>query len=148
MGCTHEDNCDALLTPRIYNVRAGNAAWKYILRRPGRRQLEADAFRRLEQRLLQTGSVTVTTHVNGGRPRAVRTPDNEDDTITTVSLKRQRRSRDIARELGVSQPTVLEVLHDEQYHYSRSACVSVSCKFSNSYVINALRMAFSCLIFC
>jgi hypothetical protein len=81
-------------------------------------------FRRLEQRLRETGSVTPTALVNAGRPRTVRTPANEDATIAALEREPWRSSRDIAREFGLSQPKVLEVLHDCQlhpYHYSRSA---------------------------
>jgi hypothetical protein len=77
-------------------------------------------FRRLEQRLRGT----TTALVNAGRPRTVRTPANEDDIISAVEREPWRSSRDIARELGLSQPRVLEVLHGDQlhpYHYSRSA---------------------------
>jgi hypothetical protein len=81
----------------------------------------------LEQRLRETGGVTPTALVNAGRPRTVRTPANEDAKIAAVEREPWRSSRDIARELGLSQPRVLEVLHDNQlnpYHYSRSAHVS------------------------
>jgi hypothetical protein len=45
-----------------------------LLRYPGRRHPDADMFRRLEQRLRETGSVTRSAHVNAGRSRSVRTP--------------------------------------------------------------------------
>jgi hypothetical protein len=41
-------------------------------------------FRRLEQRLRETGSVTPTALVNAGLPRTVRTPANEDAIIVAV----------------------------------------------------------------
>jgi hypothetical protein len=81
-------------------------------------------FRRLEQRLRETGRVTPTALVNAGRPWTVRTPANEDAIIAAVEREPWESSRDIARELGLPQPRVLEVLHDDQmhpYHYSRSA---------------------------
>jgi hypothetical protein len=116
-----------LLTLGACNSRAGTAAREYALRYPGQRHPDANVFRRLEQRLRVTGSVTPTALVNAGRPRTVRTPANEDVIIAAVEGEPWRSSLDIARELGLSQPRVLEVLHGDQlhpYHYSRSAHVS------------------------
>jgi hypothetical protein len=81
-------------------------------------------FRRLEQHLREIGSVTPTALVSVGLPRTARTPANEDAIITAVERELWRSSGDIARELGLSQPRVLEVLHDDQlhpYHYLQSA---------------------------
>jgi hypothetical protein len=108
-----------LLTLGACNSRAGTAARQYALRYPGRRHPDANVFRRLEQRLRETGSLTPTALVNAGRPPTVRTPANEDDTTAAVEREPWRSSRDIARELGLSQPRVFEVLHDDQvrpYH--------------------------------
>jgi hypothetical protein len=69
-------------------------------------------FRLLERRLLETGSITPTAHVNAGRPRTVRIPANDEAIIAGVERK-LRGSRDTARELGLSQPRVLEILHDD-----------------------------------
>jgi hypothetical protein len=96
------------------NSRAGTAAREYALRYPGRRHPDANVFRRLEQRFRETGSVTTTALVNSDRPRTVRTPANEDAIIAAVEREPWRSSRDIARELGLSQRRVLEVLHDDQ----------------------------------
>jgi hypothetical protein len=71
--------------------------------------------------------LTPTAHVNAGRLWIVRTPTNEDAITADVERDPWRSSRDIARELGLSQPRVPEALHGEQlhpYHYSRSAHVS------------------------
>jgi predicted Rossmann fold nucleotide-binding protein DprA/Smf involved in DNA uptake len=57
-----------------------------------------------------------------GRSRTVRTPANEDAIIAAVE-REPRSSRDIARELGQSQPRIVEVLIDHQlnpFHYSRN----------------------------
>jgi hypothetical protein len=121
---THDEYCDMLLTLGACNSRAGTAAREYALRYPGRRHPDANVFRRLEQCLRETGSVTSTALVNVGRPRTVRPPANEDAITAAVEREPWRSSRDIARELGLSQPRVLEVLHDDQlhpYHYSRGA---------------------------
>jgi hypothetical protein len=62
--------------------------------------------------------------VNAGRQRTVRTQGNEDTIVAAVEREPWRSSRDIARELRLSEPSVLEVQHDDQLrpdHYSRSA---------------------------
>jgi hypothetical protein len=113
-----------LLTLGACNSRAGTATREYALRYAGRRHPDANVFRRLEQRLRETGSVTPTALVSAGRPRTIRTPANEDAITAAVGREPWRSSRDIARESGLSQQRVLEVLHDDQlqpYHYSRSA---------------------------
>jgi hypothetical protein len=64
MEYTHDEYCDMLLTLGAYNSRAGIVAREYALRYPGRRHPDADVFRRLEQRLRETGSATPTALVN------------------------------------------------------------------------------------
>jgi hypothetical protein len=73
-----DEYCDMRETLGACNSRAGTAAQEYALRYPGRRHPDTNVFRRLEQRLLETGSVTPTTLVKAGRLRTVRTPANED----------------------------------------------------------------------
>jgi hypothetical protein len=58
------------------------------------------------------GSVAQTALVNASRPRILRTPANEDDIIAAVGREQWRRSRGIARELGLSQPRAHEVSLD------------------------------------
>jgi hypothetical protein len=156
MEYTHDEYCDMLLTLGACYSRAGTAAREYALRYPGRRHPDANVFRRLEQGLRETGSVTPTALVNAGRPRTVQTPANEDDIITVVEREPWRSSRDIARELGLSQQRVLEVLHDDQlhpYHYcGANICfqtiVLYRCNFANRYDINTLRMSSFYTTFC
>jgi hypothetical protein len=125
MKYTHDEYCDMLLTLGACNSRDDTTAWEYALRYPDRRHPDANVFRRLEQRLCETGSVIPHTALaNSGLPRTVRTPANEDAIIAALEREPWRSSRDIARELGLSQLRVLEVLHADQlhpYHYSRSA---------------------------
>jgi hypothetical protein len=61
--------------------------------------------------------------VNADRQRTVRTQGNEDTIVATVEREPWRSSRDIARELRLSEPSVLEVHHNDQLRpdYSRSA---------------------------
>jgi hypothetical protein len=84
MEYTHDEYCDMLLTLGACNSRAGTAVREYALRYPGRRHPDANVFRRLEQRLRETGSVKPTALVKAGRPRSVRTPAYEDAIISTV----------------------------------------------------------------
>jgi hypothetical protein len=91
-----------LLTLGACNSRAGTAAREYAIRYTGRRHPDANLFRRLQQRLRETGSVTPTALVNAGRPRTVRTPGNEDLIIAAVEREPWRSSRDISQELGLS----------------------------------------------
>jgi hypothetical protein len=72
MKYTHDEYCHTLLTVGACNSQAGTAARECVLRYPGRRHPHANLFRRLEQRLRETGSVTPTALVNAGRPRTVR----------------------------------------------------------------------------
>jgi hypothetical protein len=81
---THDEYCDMLLTLGACNSRAGSAAPEFALHYPCRRHPDANAFRRLEQRLRETGSVTHTALANAGRPRSVRIPPNEDAIIAAV----------------------------------------------------------------
>jgi hypothetical protein len=92
--------CDMLLIPGPCNSRAGTAAREYALRYPGRCYSDANALRRLAQRLHET---THTAHVNAGRPWTVRTPANEDATIAAVEREPWRSSSEIAKELGPAQ---------------------------------------------
>jgi hypothetical protein len=99
----HDEYCDMLLTPGTCSSRTGTAGREYPPRHPGRRHPNDNVFRRFEQRLSETGSVT---HANAG----CRKPTNENSIIT--AMKRE-----------LSQPRDLEVLQDVQlhpYHYSRS----------------------------
>jgi hypothetical protein len=99
-----------LLTLSACNSQASTAAWQYALHYPGRRHTDANVFRRLKQRLRETGGVTPMALVNAGRPRTVRTVANENAIIAAVDRELWRSSRDIARKLGLTQPKVLETL--------------------------------------
>jgi hypothetical protein len=93
MEYIHTTNTVTCYYPYVsVNSRAGTGARGYALRYPGRRRSDAIMFRRFEQRLGETGSVTFTAHVNGGRRRTVLTPANE-DAITTAAELTQYRTR-------------------------------------------------------
>jgi hypothetical protein len=119
----HDGRCGMFFTlDNVIVERAGTAALEYALGYPLRRHPETDVFRRLEQRLRERRSATPTAPVSAYRPRTVRTPANEDAIIVAMEREPSRISRHIARQLGLSQPRILDVLHP--YHYSRRAHVS------------------------
>jgi alpha-D-ribose 1-methylphosphonate 5-triphosphate diphosphatase PhnM len=82
-----------LLTLGACNSRAGTAAREYALRYLDRRHPDANVFRRLEQRLRETGSVAPAALVNACRSRTVRTPTSEDATIAAVEKLTRYRTR-------------------------------------------------------
>ena len=53
----------------------------------GRRRLDAEVFRRFQQRLLESRIVTIPAPVNAGRPQTVRTPDNGVAIIAAVEWR-------------------------------------------------------------
>jgi hypothetical protein len=124
MEYTHDEYCDMLFTLGACNSRAGAAAHEYALCYPGRHHPGTNVFWRLELCLHETGSVTPMALVNAGCPWTVWTTANKDAIVASVEWEPRRSSHDIAQELGLSQPRVLEVLNDDQLHpydYSRSA---------------------------
>jgi hypothetical protein len=73
----------------------------------------------LEPRSSEIGNVTPTAHENVGGPLTVRTPCSEDTITAAVERELRKSSGDIARELGLYKPKVLDILHDNQlrpYH--------------------------------
>jgi hypothetical protein len=60
----HEGYCDMPLTLSTCKSRAGTAVREYALRYPGRPHTDTNALQWLEQRLRETGGVTITAHVN------------------------------------------------------------------------------------
>jgi hypothetical protein len=66
------------------NIRAGTDTRESDLHYSDRRQSNANVFRRLKQRLRETGCVIPTIFDNAGRSRSVRTPANEDVIIAAV----------------------------------------------------------------
>jgi len=79
-------------------------------------------FRRWKRCFRETGSVVPVIVVNAGRPRTLQTPICEDAIIADVERK-PCNPHDIARELGLFQPRVVEVRIDDlnPYNDSRNA---------------------------
>jgi hypothetical protein len=83
--------------------------------------------------------------------RNMPTQANENAIIPATECEAWRNSRDIGWELGLSQPRVLEILHDAEllpHHYSRSADLFPDgCNSADNY-INTLRVSSFYLKFC
>jgi hypothetical protein len=73
-----------LLILGAYKDQAGNDAMEFTLLDSGARYPDDILFCLLQQRFLETGSVTVTTSVNAVRPWTVRNPARECGIITVV----------------------------------------------------------------
>jgi hypothetical protein len=58
---------------------------EFAVHHPGRLHPDAKVFRRLQQRLRETGRITMTAPVNAGRLSAERTPGHEDAIIAAVA---------------------------------------------------------------
>lgn len=92
----------------------GRAAQRLYAERYPNRQIPCHAFfARVHQRLSTTGSF------DGGRPereRSVRTPDNEEAVLNLVEDNPGLSTRDIARHVGISQPTAWRILRSQNLH--------------------------------
>jgi hypothetical protein len=67
-------------------------------------------------RCVSVRQVPPTVHMNAARPRAERTPSNEDSITAAIERDPWRSSRHIAGGKGLSQPTAFEALHEDQLH--------------------------------
>jgi hypothetical protein len=72
--------------------------------------------KRSEQRLREAGYLTIPARFNAFCPRSVQTLVTEDAIIAAVEREPLRSSRAIARELGLPQVFVLNVLYDDELH--------------------------------
>jgi hypothetical protein len=95
MKYTHYEDSDMLLTLGACNSRAGTATREYGLHYFGRCHPDA-VFRRLEQRLRETGNVTPMELENAGHPRTLGTPDKEYAITAAVERAPWRISSDMA----------------------------------------------------
>ena len=86
---TQTTNPHSLLLSRPWSVIETVGYWCTDLRPMscGRRRLDAEVFRRFQQRLLESRIVTIAAPVNAGRPQTVRTPDNGVAIIAAVEWR-------------------------------------------------------------
>jgi hypothetical protein len=98
------------------------AARAYAERYPARRHPDSNVFRRLDERMRETGNVLPTPPLDRDRPCTRRTPALDEMVLDMVAQNPCHSTRGIARELGVEHRAVHLILQDEdlfQYHYSR-----------------------------
>ena len=106
-----------------YGLADGNAREAqrlYAERFPGFRVPCLRTFIRTHQNLSETGNFT--NRIEGGRPREVRNPQTEEQILHAIDINPGLSTRQIARDLNVSQPTVWRVLHENSlypYHIQR-----------------------------
>lgn len=109
----------------VYGACNGNgdeAAREYCVRYPNRRYPTPNVFRRLDQRLRETGSVKAS-HRNAGRPRQRRTVQVEEQILDSVYVDPSISTRQLAATMNVpSHETVRAVLKEnllQPYHVVR-----------------------------
>jgi hypothetical protein len=96
MNLTLHEHCDVCLILGSYGNRAHAATRAYAERYPARRHPESNVFRRLDERMRETGNVLPTPPLDRGRPRTRRTPALEEMVLDMVAQNPCRRTRGIA----------------------------------------------------
>jgi hypothetical protein len=94
----------------------------YAERYPARRHPDFNVFRRLDERMKETGNVLPTPPLDRGRPRTRRTPALQEMVLDMVAQNPCLSTRGITRELGVEHHAVHLILQNEDLypkHYSR-----------------------------
>ena len=112
---TNSDYTDMLLILGESRNNAAGAARLYAERYNARRHPDQNVFRRLEQRLRETGNF-VPIGINRGRERTVRNPQLEENVLLTIVEDPTKSTRGIAQELDVHHSLVWNILNDEKYH--------------------------------
>lgn len=103
------------------NGNAREALRLYVDVHPNRQIPSVRGFVRLHQRLRDTGSFGKQSH-NSGRPRSVCTPEVEVAILARVEQNPETSLRRISAEVGISNPLVWRILHEQQlqpYHVQR-----------------------------
>lgn len=123
----------------LYGLTNGNALAArrlYAERYPDHRLPCSDTFTQLHSRLQNTGTFARSNHIIG-RPRTVRTPQLEEQTLRIIDDHPETSTRKIALQLNVSSKTVWDILKENllyPYHIQR-----VQALLANDY---PLRMNF------
>nr|XP_015840428.1 PREDICTED: uncharacterized protein LOC107399187 [Tribolium castaneum] len=97
---------------------ANAAAVLYRERYPLRRQPSSNTFRRLDQRIRETGRVDPAGpfYRDRGRPRTLRTPEVEEAVLDLVDQNPTTSTRIISNMLENSQSLVGRIIKDERLH--------------------------------
>lgn len=110
MAFTFNEYADMYLVYGFCNGNANAAANEYGIRFPNRRQPRGNTFRRLDQRLRETGSF-ITRNANAGRPRQRRVIQLEEQILDAVHEDPSLSTRQLASTLNIpSNKTVRLVL--------------------------------------
>jgi hypothetical protein len=121
MNFTLHEYCDMYFNLGACDNRAYATARAYAERHPARRHPDSNVFRRLNERMRETGNVLPTPPLDRGRLRTRRTPALEEMVLNMVTQNSCHSTRGIARELGVEHRADHLILQDEDlypYHYS------------------------------
>lgn len=102
---TFNEYADMHLIYGACNSNAAEAVRQYRLRFPDRNQPSRNTFRRLDQRVRETGRLVRNAALTG-RPRSTRTPWVEVAVVEAVEHDPTRSVRDIAREVGIPSTIV------------------------------------------
>jgi hypothetical protein len=119
---TLHEYCDMYFILGACGNRAYAAAKAYAERSPARHHRDSNVFRRLNERMRETGNVLATPLLDRGPPRTRRRVALEEIILDMVAQNPCHSTRGIARELGVDYRAVYLILQDEDlypYHYSR-----------------------------
>lgn len=112
---TFNEYADMYLIYGACNSNAAEAVRQYRLRFPDRNQPSRNTFRRLDQRVRETGRLVRNAALTG-RPRSTRTPQVEVAVVEAVEHDPTRSVRDIAREVGIPSTIVHRILREENFH--------------------------------
>jgi hypothetical protein len=102
--------------------RAYAAARAYAETYSARNHPDSNVFRRLDERMRETGNVLPTPPLDRGRLRTRRTPALEEMVLDMVAQNPCHNTRGISRESDVEHGVVHLILQDEDlypYHHSR-----------------------------
>jgi hypothetical protein len=122
MKFTLHQYCRMYLILGACGNRAYAAVRAYADRYPACRHPDSNVFRRLDERMRETGNVLRTPTLDRGGQRTRRTPALEEMVLDMVAQNPCRITRGIARELGIEHRAVHLILQVEDlypYHYSR-----------------------------
>lgn len=113
---TFNEYADMYMVYGFCNGNANLAEEEYRIRFPNRRHPSGNVFRRLDQRLRETGSFNVT-RANAGRPRQRRTIQVEEEILGVVQQDPSVSTRQLASTFNIpSNRTVHSVLRENLLH--------------------------------
>lgn len=116
MNFTFNEYADMYMMYGFCRGNASMAGQEYRVRFPNRRHPSKNVFRRLDQRLRETGSF-IPRNANAGRPRQRRTVQLEEQVLATIQEDPSASTRQIASTLNFpSNKTVHLVLRENLLH--------------------------------